>query len=63
MYQINVLKTARRPAFGQLEEIAEGMVDIDEFVVRGGDLIPVDQTENENSDRKPVMTGAREPVF
>ena len=64
LYQENSLKAARRPVFGeQLEDIANGLTD--EFVISGGELQPLDSEKDkgDNTNRKPTLTAAQEPVF
>ena len=41
-----MIKTATYKLYGQLEELAEGNVDIDAFVYRNGTVVPADQVDD-----------------
>ena len=41
-----MIKTGTYKLYGQLEELAEGNVDIDAFVYRNGTVVPADQVDD-----------------
>ncbi|MEY8428135.1 hypothetical protein AALA00_10550 [Lachnospiraceae bacterium 46-15] len=40
-----MMKTGKFRMYGQLEEQAEGTVDIEAFVFRNGEIVPADEAE------------------
>lgn len=55
-----VIKTADEPNFGQLEDQANGLADVEAFVFRNGEVVPASQAENSST---PVINTAPEKNY
>lgn len=57
---MDMIRTGRYKNYGQLEDQAAGIVDVEAFVFRNGEVIPANQAENSTT---PVIKTANEPNF
>ena len=54
------IRTGRYKNYGQLEEQAAGIADVEEFVFRNGEVVPASQAQNSST---PVINTAPEKNY
>ena len=57
---MDMIRTARFKNYGQLEDQAAGVADVEAFVFRNGEVVPANQAEDSTT---PVIKTADEPNF
>ena len=57
---MDMIRTERYKNYGQLEDQAAGIADVEAFVFRNGEVVPANQTENSTT---PVIKTPDEPNF
>ena len=57
---MDMIKTGCFKNYGQLEDQAAGVADVEAFVFRNGEVVPANQAENSDT---PVIKTANEPNF
>ena len=55
-----MIRTGKYKNYGQLEDQANGVADVEAFVSRNGEVVPADQAENSSS---PVINTAPEKNY
>lgn len=60
MEGMNMIRTGNYKHYGQLQEQAEGLTDVVEYVYRGGEIVPANQVQNSTT---PEINTAPEPNF
>lgn len=58
--ETNMIKTGKYKNYGQLEDQANGVVDVEAFVFRNGEVVPANQVQNSNT---PVINTAPEKNY
>ena len=57
---MDLIRTGKYKNYGQLEDQANGVADVEAFVFRNGEVVPADQAENSSS---PVINTASEKNY
>ncbi|HAP20701.1 hypothetical protein NSA48_04300 [Frisingicoccus caecimuris] len=57
---MDMIRTGKYKNYGQLEDQANGVADVEAFVFRNGEVVPADQAENSSS---PVINTAPEKNY
>ena len=57
---MDMIRTGRYKNYGQIEDQAAGIADVQAFVFKNGEVVPANQTENSTT---PVIKTANEPNF
>ena len=57
---MDMIRTGRYKNYGQLEDQASGMADVEAFVFRNGEVVPVSQAQNSST---PVINTAPEKNY
>lgn len=57
---MDMIRTGKYKNYGQLEDQAEGLAEVETFVFQNGGIVPVNQAENSTT---PVIRTASEPNF
>lgn len=57
---MDMIRTGRCKNYGQIEDQAAGIADVEAFVFKNGEVVPANQTENSTT---PVIKTANEPNF
>ena len=57
---MDMIRTGRYKNYGQLEEQAAGIADVEAFVFRNGEVVPANQAQDSAT---PVIKTANEPNF
>ncbi|MCD8148313.1 MAG: hypothetical protein LUE92_01865 [Clostridiales bacterium] len=57
---MDMIRTSKSKNYGQLEDQANGMADVEAFVFRNGEVVPASQAENSNT---PVINTAPEKNY
>ncbi len=56
----DMIRTGRCKSYGQLEDQANGTADVEAFVFRNGEVVPVEQAQNSET---PVIKTSDDPNF
>lgn len=57
---MDMIRTGRYKNYGQIEDQAAGIADVEAFVFKNGEVVPANQTGNSTT---PVIKTANEPNF